>query len=410
MDIGSNSICATLATTENEDFEIIHTVSVKSQGITKGVITDINLASEAVRNCSEKLSSATNLDLKDYYVGISNSQCRVIESIGYSYICSSENIIESEDIYRSIEEAKKISMHNDEEILDILIESFIIDGETITKNPMNLKGEKLEVVTSIILCKKEIINSYRNVFLLSKLNIKGFLLNSNSLKSILLNERTLGLNTLIIDVGAECTDLAYYEKNQLKFISSSVVGGENISRDLSICAKIPFEEAEKIKLQFSENYRTIFKKGLVNGLKVSDSSLDDELYYYVVNARLDEISKICYKNLLEGGIVDSINEIFIIGEGITNFEDIKYVFEDIFKKKVFIVTKNQLGLQNSSIINSIGIVKDAFDKVKLEVDIKILQAQKIKKIENKFEEENIKTDSKKKSWLKNLKRLIDDIF
>jgi hypothetical protein len=86
------------------------------------------------------------------------------------------------------------------------------------------------------------------------------------------------------------------------------------------------------------------------------------------------------------------------------FQDVKYFFEDKMRKKTIIVTKNQLELQNSCIINSIGIVKDAYDRLKLIYEDSYDNGSNIK-------HNNENNNKKKKSGLiRNFKRLIDDFF
>ena len=410
IDIGSNNICATLAYFDCDEFSIIHSVSVKSQGIEKGKIVDINLVAQAIIQCCERLNSATNIPMTDYYVGISSLECRCEKTVGSSYLMDDTNIINNKYIDEAIDNMKEITLNPDEDIFDISVESFIIDGEINCNNPINKKGKMLEANGVALICKKEIIHSYKNALSLCKINILGFFSNVNSLRKILLNEKTLDENVLILDIGAQCIDIAFYKKNSLKYLSYIAIGGSNITKDIAVCAGISLEDAERTKIRYSADYRTKFKQEFIEGLKAGSKELDNELFYKIVNARIDEIIKLACKDIYNAGYFGSIDQVYLIGEGLSNFEGIRHLVEDIFNKKIFIVTKNQLGIQISSIINSIGIVKDAYDRLKLDMnnsktesDYCDKQEDDVFQLKNKVQEK----DNSKKSWIK---RLIDDIF
>lgn len=182
------------------------------------------------------------------------------------------------------------------------------------------------------------------------------------------------------------------------------LGGDNISKDISICASLPKIEAENIKKIYGSSF--IRKKNELESFKFGSYEIDNKLFYDIVMARIEEIINFIYEDIKNTGFFNEINSIILIGDGINYFEGVKELVEEKTNKKAIIITKYDLDLQNSSIISSIGIVKDVYDKVKLLCNE---PAFSDKRISNNHQSED-NTIKKKKTYFTKIKGFLEDIF
>ncbi|MBK1813790.1 cell division protein FtsA [Clostridium sp. YIM B02505] len=403
IDIGNDNISASVAKVSENDFEVICSVYTPSKGLSKGKIIDLDDLTVSLKQCVDEIKKQSNINFASAFIGISSSDIRLVKTKGVA-LSTSLNLITPSEIKEAISDAENIELASDEVIIDAFTESFCIDDSIMVQDPLAMKASKLQANCSVIVGKRELMNSYKNALRLSGINIEGIYINNLELRKIILNERTVKENVLIVDAGAEIIEIALYKNNELEYLSSLPVGGQTITKDISICLEIPEEQAEQVKQNYSENYKTLYREHSIGTLKAESLEIDIKLFKDVVESRIEEIVTLIQKDIKESGYSNEISNIYIFGNGLAMFQDVKYFFEDKMRKKAIIVTKNQLELQNSCIINSIGIVKDAYDRLKLIYEDSYDNGSNI----NHNSEVNNK--KKKSGLIRNFKRLIDDFF
>src|SRR5699024_1060525 len=72
--------------------------------------------------------------------------------------------------------------------------------------------------------------------------------------SIALSKDERNLGVALIDIGGGCTTISIFENDHLKATSVIPLGGDNITKDISIGLRTTTEEAEDIKIQYGHAY------------------------------------------------------------------------------------------------------------------------------------------------------------
>lgn len=402
MDIGSQNICVTLAKKDEDNIEFLSENIFISEGVIKGKIVDVNKLSVAIKNAIDKMKISYSDNIK-WYVGIGNSNIRVEQHTGKTFIKNSYDIITEKEIVEVIKDSTTNILKDNEELVYYNIDEYIVDGNTKYEMPLGLSSETLELKFTCFIAKKDYINNIRNSLMLCGINSISIYLNCFELKNVVLNENTRDKNIMILDVGAQTTNYSIFKNNIVDFLGVIPIGGEAITKDLAICAELNNNKAEEIKLLYSPVYEKNYKSYKIGTIKKENFEIDVKLYYEVVRARLEELANLINEDIRTNGYCKSLQKIYVFGDGIVNYEGIQILLEDILKKKVIIVHKEQLNLHSASIINSICIVKSACDRLKLEYK----EDANIKSLNNK---EDIKTKNNKSGIINNLKKILDDIF
>lgn len=211
----------------------------------------------------------------------------------------------------------------------------------------------------------------------------------------------------LVDIGAQCTNYFNFYDGNLISMGFVPLGGRTISNDLSICAELEKDEAEKVKLLYSNIYRKKYKEQLIGIPNESEITFNMKLYNDVVQARIEEMFSLIKESLSIEKFSD-IQRMYVIGNGIVEFENISSFIEDKFKKKTILLTKDELKIRNYSTINSICLVKRASDRLKWNSE----ENEKLN--DNKLCSENDidlrEKESNNKGILSKFKKLLDDIF
>ncbi|MGN0144964.1 MAG: cell division FtsA domain-containing protein [Clostridium sp.] len=411
IDIGSKKLSATIAIkSKNDELEILYTKSCKSQGVEKGVITDIDECRNSVENLLDELEDKTKLDIKDVTIGVSSRNIRISETTVKVNLYEGKVTNESlnEGIMKAVEE---FALSDNEVIIDQIINFYIINSQVIYGDILNWKADSFEMNITLVIGKKIEIEKYYEIFKGTKYKLNSIKSNIITGKQIFLSENKYEGNTVLVDVGAGNVDIALFDINSVvKYISSVPVGGNNISNDLAICGNFSFQEADNIKKIYSSNYKTLYNDESVSDeIEVGTIKVSKELFYEVVNARIEEILNHINIELKKTGHYDRICSIILYGDALSYFEDIVEIVSRIFKIKVQVIKDIDLGIKNSENITSLALVKEVYDRLILLGDNKIIPNNKnAEKVDE--DTENLHNNENENHILNKLKNFFNKIF
>ncbi|MEG0238161.1 MAG: cell division FtsA domain-containing protein [Clostridium sp.] len=418
VDIGTRKISASCGQSyENEEVEILGSSCVDSSGVEKGELIDSSKCRETFIKVLKTLEEEVNKEINDIYIGIPTTHTRVIER---SFIENIYGKVTYKDLNKVIKNLKKsIYLNDNEEICDILVNYYKVDEKISTEPVLEWEGEKLEINATVIVCDKKVLNKYEGLCKGTKYKIKGFVVNIMSLRKIFFFDNKLG-ERVIVQCGAGITELGIFRNGIFKEGYSIPLGGDNITSDLSICAGLSYEEAEKLKYECSNKYKSECSNFREKEIVIGEKNIHKELFYKVCQARIEEILNYVNNELKNTSHFNDICSIILCSDSLTNFEDISEIAENIIHNNIRIITKNEFGMQNFSNITSLAIVKEVHDRVKLiyedftkEVKDDTLILEKVSDInrdQEKIEDSKQKTKKRNESIRGKLRSLLEDIF
>lgn len=318
LDIGTTKICALVAEpNESGELEVKGLSLVKSRGIRKGVIVDLEEVIDGISKVISEASQRSGVNINSVYVGVAGSHISTLRNRGVTLVSGEAREITLGDLNRVMEAAQTVSIPQDKKIIHILPMEFIVDGQRGIKDPVGMAGIKLEAEVLIILGSYTSIQSTINCVARAGLNLEGMLLEPIASAEAVLSPTEKELGTLVVDIGGGTTDIAVFFEGNIRHAAVIPVGGDHITSDIAAIFKIPLSLAEEIKIKYgcaSVDYaesgldielKTALGKG-GSGSKVSHRELCD-----VIEARVGEIFLLIKENLrksqclmyLPGGVV-----------------------------------------------------------------------------------------------------------
>ena len=149
LDIGTSKIVAIVAEiTPDGGLNIIGLGTQPSRGLKKGVVVNIEATMASIQRVLEEAELMADCRISEVYTGIAGSHIRSLNSSGM--VAIKEKEVSQADIDRVVETAKAIAIPNDQQILHILPQEFIIDGQEDVREPLGMSGVRLEVKVHIV--------------------------------------------------------------------------------------------------------------------------------------------------------------------------------------------------------------------------------------------------------------------
>jgi cell division protein FtsA len=301
IDIGSTKITALigLLKKESREIQIVGVNTSKSKGVKKGLIVDIDQVANSLGESIEKVERMAGHKINNAYVSVGGPHITSLNSKGVVAISGPNNEISTADINRVIEAAKAISLSSTRQIIDATPRDYIVDGQEGIKNPLGMKGVRLEVETHIITASQTNLNNIDRCLSLLGISNNGFVFAGLASAEAVLNDTEKELGVVVVDIGGGKTDLCIYADGSLAYSSSLPIGARHITNDVAVGLRVSLESAEKIKL-FLNDYET---------KKSKSSGKEDELYLRHLNLP-ENVDQISYKMVVDGIINPRLEEIF----------------------------------------------------------------------------------------------------
>src|SRR4029077_11809411 len=149
LDIGTSKIVAIVAeVTAEGELNIIGLGTQPSRGLRRGVVVNIEATMASIQRVLEEAELMADCRIAEVYTGVAGSHIRSLNSSGM--VAIKEKEVTEADIDRVVETAKAVAIPNDQQILHILPQEFIIEGQEGGREPLGMSGVRLEVKVHIV--------------------------------------------------------------------------------------------------------------------------------------------------------------------------------------------------------------------------------------------------------------------
>ncbi len=317
IDIGTSKV-VTLIAKVAESIHILGVSEVKSQGIRKGQIVDIEDAVAAVNASLEGAERMAGYSATRVVASIGGNHIESQNSKGVVAVSTPEGEITPNDLNRVIDAAKAISLPSSREIIHVLPRNYTVDGQEGIKDPIGMTGVRLEVDTHIITANATSLRNLDKALGEVGVDVDGIVFNGYSSGLAVLSDTEKELGVVLVDIGAGTTDISLYIEGSVAYSSVLPIGARHITNDLAIGLRVSLESAEKIKLYLSntsekkiryseEDEGTKEKAGARHAADFVAKGDEVDLSDLQLP---EEIRKVSRKTLVDGIIRPRLNEIF----------------------------------------------------------------------------------------------------
>ncbi len=325
IDIGSTKICAIIAEiADNNSISILGAGISKAQGLKKGSITNIDLASKSIKmalNDAERISGSSP---KSAIVSISGAYTKSVNSNGIV------NIQNKEISFKEIERVMHTALYNanipnEYEVLHALPFKFKVDDQDYIEDPLGMNASRLEVDTHIITTQKSNLNNLKKAVRGAGVEVENVVLAGYASSIATLNHDEKELGAVVIDMGGNSSNIVIHSGNSIRFNDFLGVGSNHVTSDLSMALHTPINIAESVKL----NYGSLLSPSNdlielpIIGDEKSTHEVSLEVVHNVIYARVEETLMILAQFIEKSGLKDKIGAGVVLTGGFSQMEGIR---------------------------------------------------------------------------------------
>ncbi|MEF8864364.1 MAG: cell division protein FtsA [Salinibacter sp.] len=249
VDIGTTKVCAVVAGKDELDrVNILGVGMAPSDGLNRGVVVNIDRTVAAVREAVEEAERAAGVEVQSVVVGIAGDHVQSFQTRGVVTINANE--ITQNDVQRLLEDTTHVALPADREILHVIPQEFIVDGQDGVADPVGMSGVRLEadvhIITGLVSAAKNIYRCIEKAgFQVSDLVLEPL---ASSFSVLHEDEKEVGV--ALIDIGGGTTDIAVFEDHTIRHTAVIAVAGDKVTDDIRKGLGVMRDQAEQLKRQF----------------------------------------------------------------------------------------------------------------------------------------------------------------
>lgn len=332
LDLGTTKTCAVVAELGEKGIDVIGLGVSPSRGLRRGVVVNIDLTVDSIRRAVEEAELMAGVRIGSAFVGLSGSHIRGINSRGVIAVSGKDQEVMRQDIERVLEAAKAVALPQDREVLHVLPQEFIIDGQRGIKEPLQMCGVRLEAEVHIVTGAAASVQNVMKCVRRAGLEVQGVVLESlaSSLATLAPDEKELGV--ILIDIGGGTSDVAVFVEGSLWHTAVLSIGGGHLTQDIAVGLRIPAHEAEDLKKKHGCAYVPLVQEEAIEiaGIGGRRSKLiSKRTLAEIIQSRMEEIFTLVEREVRRAGYLERVTGVVVTG-GSSLLEGVPELGEQVF--------------------------------------------------------------------------------
>jgi len=251
LDIGTTKVCAIAGyRNEYDKIEVVGMGTVVSEGVTRGVVANIDKTVKAIRESIQIAERQCKREFKIVHVGIAGQHIKSLHHHGLLVRHDHNTEISEKDVDKLIKDMYKLVLPPGDKILHVIPQEFTVDDEQDILDPIGMSGVRLEanfhIITGQITASKNILKCVEKV----GLDVADMTLEPIASASAVLSDEEKEAGIALVDIGGGTTDITIFKEGIIRHTAVIPFGGNVITKDIQEGCTVMIDQAEKLKVKF----------------------------------------------------------------------------------------------------------------------------------------------------------------
>ncbi|MBF0421640.1 MAG: cell division protein FtsA [Magnetococcales bacterium] len=337
LDIGTTKICCVVADLQPDGrLDIIGIGTHASRGLRKGVVIDIDSTVESMRMAVEEAEMMAGVEINMVYAGIAGGHIKSGNSNGV--VATKNNEVTAADIQRVIDAARAQNVPLDREIIHVIPQEFILDGQDGIKEPLGMSGVRLEarvhIVTGAVASAQNIIKCINRC----GLDVGDIILEQLASAETVLTSDEKELGVCLLDIGGGTTDIALFSEGHIKHTAVLAIGGDHITNDIAVGLRTPTREAEALKRKYGCALASLVDpEATIDVPSIGERkprTIARHILAEIIEPRVEELFTLVSREIARSGFEEQITAGVVLTGGSAITEGMVELAEEVFNKPV----------------------------------------------------------------------------
>src|SRR6056297_1820993 len=320
LDIGTTKVCAVVASVNQQNrIHILGVGKAPSEGLNRGVVVNIDKTVNAIKTAIEQAQLASGIEVNSVNVGIAGDHIRSMRSKGVITINNRDNEITVDDVERLLEDCQRIMLPTDQQIIHVIPQEFVVDGQDGISDPVGMSGKRMEAEVHII---TGLVSAAKNIYRCVEragYQVADIILEPLASSYSVLDDEEKEAGVVLVDIGGGTTDVAIFQDNTIRHTAVIAIAGKKVTDDIRVGLRVLDDQAEKLKRKHGEAYIDLIEEDeaiTVPGIAGRPpKEITKSILGKIIQARMEEILEIIAIEIKRSGYAESLSAGLVITGG-----------------------------------------------------------------------------------------------
>jgi len=337
LDIGTSKVAAVVGELTEGEATVIGIGCVPSEeGLRKGVVVNIDATVQAIERAVKEAEVTAGCEIHSVFAGVGGGHIRGFNSHGVVGVKNRE--VDQADVDRVLDAARAVALPSDREILHVLPQDFVLDGQDGIRRPVGMSGVRLEarvhIVTTAMTSAQNVVKCCER----TGLHVIDLVLEPLAAAEAVLTPEEKEIGVALVDLGGGTTDVLVFHQGVLKHTAVLTLGGNHVTSDISAGLQTPLREAELLKQRHGcALARLVGRDQSVEVPSVGGRTprvLSRHMIGQIIEARVEEILTLARHQIIKCGFDEALGAGVVLTGGTALLEGMGALAEQVFQSPV----------------------------------------------------------------------------
>ncbi|MCR4819196.1 MAG: cell division protein FtsA [Fretibacterium sp.] len=328
LSVGTTKISVIVAEKDPRYLDAVHVIGMgcsPSHGLSKGVIVNINEATQSIIKAFQEAENITDRQIDSAIVAFNALDVKSVMTEGMVALGGRDpKRVEISDLERVIEAAQsRLEISGTMLPVHTIPVRYALDDRVVDE-PLNMTGTRLEIMLQTVSVPLTYVKNVITCVQEAGVQVEGLVLKPLAASMGAVTEEETRAGCISISIGGGSTGLVLYQGGRPFRVISIPIGGYHITSDLASVLRVSLRDAEKIKQRiFVDDDDVLLRDGINIDLAIQViGARVEELFTDYVKVALAE----CSPQLFPGGV--------ILSGGVSRTPGIVEMLEEILQMQV----------------------------------------------------------------------------
>lgn len=365
LDIGTSKVAAVVGDLNGSTLSVLGVGCAPSDGLRKGVVVNIEATVHAIEHAIKEAEVTAGCEIHSVFASVGGGHIKGFNSHGVAGVRGSE--IDRADVDRVLDTARAVALPPDRDILHVLPQDFVLDGQDGIRAPIGMSGVRLEARVHIITTATTSAQNVIKCCERTGLHVADLVLEPLAAAEAVLTPEEKELGVALIDLGAGTTDVLVFHQGALRHTAVLSLGGNHVTNDIAAGLRTPFRDAEILKQRSGcALARLVAREQSVEVPSLGGRTprlLSRHMLGQIIEARVEEILTLARHQIVKCGFDEGLGSGVVLTGGSALLEGIVPLAEQVFQSPVRVGTPLALNgsgptelVDNTSFAAAVGLV------------------------------------------------------
>ncbi len=335
LEVGTSKVCAIVGELREDGYiSILGCGECESIGVRKSEIVHFENALSHVKAALQSAEERADVSVAGVHLVVSGAQVSSEVHRGTTHVLNEEGEITEAERAAAAAAARQVNLPQGRQVLHSVVQRYFIDGLHDVTDPVGMEGRELAVDMLVLSGASVPLNNTIRVASDAQVDVYDTAFGGLCSSLAVLTPEQKAAGVAVVDLGGGTTDYLVYAGQAMAAARSLSVGGDHVTNDIARGFHIPYQQAERLKVQSGDALVRSEARQQTIALPPEGGFPGRTVHRYdlqlIINARMEELFQVLRGDWERSGLIHSLGAGVVFTGGAAGLKGVTELAQRVF--------------------------------------------------------------------------------